>query len=76
MDHVIYFKFSTPKGIRIPVASVKGRRPRPLDDGGDFLRIDFYLFALTNTYYITAKKCCQVPLASIFLHAIMIETFF
>lgn len=31
------FKFSssdTPKGIRIPVASVKGRCPRPLDDGG------------------------------------------
>ena len=24
----------TPKGIRIPVASVKGRCPRPLDDGG------------------------------------------
>ena|SRR6476619_1380935 len=26
--------FSTPKGIRIPVTSVKGRCPRPLDDGG------------------------------------------
>ena len=25
---------NTPKGIRIPVASVKGRCPRPLDDGG------------------------------------------
>jgi|NorSeaMetagenome_1021524.scaffolds.fasta_scaffold31638_1 hypothetical protein len=24
----------TPKGIRIPVASVKGRCPEPLDDGG------------------------------------------
>ena len=24
----------TPKGIRIPVTSVKGRCPRPLDDGG------------------------------------------
>lgn len=24
----------TPRGIRIPVASVKGRCPRPLDDGG------------------------------------------
>jgi hypothetical protein len=24
----------TPKGIRTPVASVKGRCPRPLDDGG------------------------------------------
>ncbi len=30
-----YFSFFyTPKGIRIPVASVKGRCPRPLDDGG------------------------------------------
>ena len=27
---------NTPKGIRIPVASVKGRCPRPLDDGGAF----------------------------------------
>ena len=25
---------NTPRGIRIPVASVKGKRPRPLDDGG------------------------------------------
>ena len=25
--------FSSPKGIRTPVASVKGRCPRPLDDG-------------------------------------------
>ena len=24
----------TPKGIRIPVCSVKGSCPRPLDDGG------------------------------------------
>jgi len=24
----------TPRGIRIPVSSVKGRCPRPLDDGG------------------------------------------
>jgi hypothetical protein len=25
----------TPKGIRTPVTSVKGRCPRPLDDGGN-----------------------------------------
>jgi hypothetical protein len=25
---------SAPKGIRIPVAALKGRCPRPLDDGG------------------------------------------
>ena len=29
-------KNPTPKGIRIPVTSVKGRCPRPLDDGGIF----------------------------------------
>ena len=27
--------FNTPKGIRIPVCSVKGSCPRPLDDGGE-----------------------------------------
>ena len=27
-------KIYTPRGIRIPVTSVKGRCPRPLDDGG------------------------------------------
>ena len=27
-------KSYTPRGIRIPVTSVKGRCPRPLDDGG------------------------------------------
>ena len=26
----------TPRGIRIPVTSVKGKCPRPLDDGGTF----------------------------------------
>ena len=31
-EHFIQF-FSSPKGIRTPVASVKGRCPRPLDDG-------------------------------------------
>ncbi len=28
---------NTPKGIRIPVCSVKGSCPRPLDDGGSIL---------------------------------------
>ena len=28
------YKIFTPRGIRIPVSSVKGRCPRPLDDGG------------------------------------------
>ena len=31
------FLLTTPKGIRIPVCSVKGSCPRPLDDGGTYL---------------------------------------
>nr|ARX95943.1 hypothetical protein [Thorea hispida] len=31
----------TPRGIRIPVTSVKGRCPRPLDDGGYIYEIIF-----------------------------------
>ena len=30
-------KKNTPKGIRIPVCSVKGSCPRPLDDGGKMI---------------------------------------
>lgn len=33
-----FYFLSTPRGIRIPVTSVKGRCPRPLDDGGIGLR--------------------------------------
>ena len=33
---VCVYSFSTPKGIRIPVTSVKGKCPRPLDDGGAY----------------------------------------
>ena len=29
------FYLNTPRGIRIPVTSVKGKCPRPLDDGGN-----------------------------------------
>ena len=32
--NMVYFVTITPRGIRIPVTSVKGRCPRPLDDGG------------------------------------------
>ena len=38
------YKKSTPKGIRIPVTSVKGKCPKPLDDGG-----------LTNNYILIKK---------------------
>ena len=34
MDQVFHGIPNTPKGIRTPAASVKGRCPRPLDDGG------------------------------------------
>ncbi len=37
LNLIVSFEY-TPKGIRIPVASVKGRCPRPLDDGGLFTR--------------------------------------
>jgi hypothetical protein len=33
--HIASHTLDTPKGIRTPVASVKGRCPRPLDDGGE-----------------------------------------
>ena len=40
------YKCITPRGIRIPVASVKGRCPRPLDDGGLFkFRMINFVFA-------------------------------
>ena len=32
---LVFTLIYTPKGIRIPVTSVKGRCPRPLDDGGN-----------------------------------------
>ena len=35
----------TPRGIRIPVSSVKGRCPGPLDDGGFF-----FFFCVENSY--------------------------
>ena len=37
IKNVLYLMYSiiTPKGIRIPVCSVKGSCPRPLDDGGN-----------------------------------------
>ena len=46
---------NTPRGIRIPVASVKGRCPRPLDDGGFFFfplrKIEYYLFYILSIVY-------------------------
>ena len=38
----INFKEGVPKGIRTPVTAVKGRCPRPLDDG------DLSVLSLTN----------------------------
>ena len=32
-DGQVYFVSGVPKGIRTPVTAVKGRCPRPLDDG-------------------------------------------
>ena len=47
-------KKTTPKGIRIPVAGLKGRCPRPLDDGGMFLN------------YIRVTVCRQRRTSAIF----------
>jgi hypothetical protein len=33
------FSFGSPKGIRTPVTAVKGRCPRPLDDGTEWWAI-------------------------------------
>ena len=33
-DFILLSRFNTHRGIRIPVTSVKGKCPRPLDDGG------------------------------------------
>ena len=33
------FLFGVPKGIRTPVAAVKGRSPRPLDDGDALIKL-------------------------------------
>ena len=38
--------YNTPRGIRIPVTSVKGKCPRPLDDGGNnYITIIIYTFS-------------------------------
>ncbi len=40
----VYYILGVPKGIRTPVAAVKGRSPRPLDDGDpDLSHSDFFL---------------------------------
>jgi hypothetical protein len=45
--HTVKKLKTTPKGIRIPVTSVKGKCPRPLDDGGlasNYILLDFFSF--------------------------------
>ena len=49
----------TPKGIRIPVTAVKGRCPRPLDDGGTPLSI-----SMLNIKEINQNNRIPVPLLS------------
>ena len=40
---------NAPKGIRIPVNGLKGRRPGPLDDGGADDDIEYILFGMLAT---------------------------
>ena len=47
---------NTPKGIRIPVASVKGKCPRPLDDGG---KIEIMKLVVGITGFEPVTFCSQ-----------------
>ena len=47
---------NTPKGIRIPVTSVKGKCPRPLDDGGSHNSKNVQIYININT----ENRICQV----------------
>jgi hypothetical protein len=70
LPYAFFFLFDTPRGIRIPVASVKGRCPRPLDDGGlDSFRLTFIILSklsgFVNYFFLNyfmplrhwAKRC-------------------
>lgn len=57
--NMVYFVTITPRGIRIPVTSVKGRCPRPLDDGG-------YDVSFTNRKINHNISVCQVLLINNF----------
>ena len=46
---------NTPKGIRTPVASVKGRCPRPLDDGGEAVLEELSVLPITKQNYGSAS---------------------
>ncbi len=45
----------TPRGIRIPVTSVKGRCPRPLDDGGVY-ETEFMILQIVLSCQVSIKK--------------------
>ena len=53
-DEQVYFVSGVPKGIRTPVTAVKGRCPRPLDDG-DLLKI-----RVKADKYKSLPKSCQL----------------
>ena len=47
---------STPKGIRIPVSSVKGKCPRPLDYGGNEIEQEKLFLLYKYNYILLYKK--------------------
>ena len=47
-DEQVYFVSGVPKGIRTPVTAVKGRCPRPLDDG-DLLKVQRKLLNINSS---------------------------
>ena len=57
-----------PKGIRTPVAAVKGQCPRPLDDGdvleGRYSTINFHLYIKKIVFplFLVSKLASNLPL--------------
>jgi hypothetical protein len=58
----------TPRGIRIPVSSVKGRCPGPLDDGG------FLFFFCVENSYLSFLKITESKEAIFFIWSRMVKT--
>ena len=65
---------NTPKGIRIPVGSVKGCCPRPLDDGGMQITLYQIPFITTNVFYFSSLMDIFIHLALSINIMIMLST--
>ena len=54
-----YAKSGVPKGIRTPVTAVKGRCPRPLDDGDLMRESSRFLVEVTGIEPVTSCMPCK-----------------